>query len=227
MCNNGDGFSAVIQRVLSTLVDRQTVKVVPHVRTPVLGAIDASKLLSLDVKQPNKVSFRVGLTCIDVKPGIYQQDIDLILRDSIVGRARINVSCVKAAALTRPRPIVADPPVNPPPGTAPNPPPPPAPAPPAVQPQAQPQVQTQVQIQPLTAGAMQEQQELQLALALNGTLKDDDPVFNAGQQMAMVDRRKREEVQALGVLAFAVVTCAGLGLAGLRARPELRLRRAR
>jgi len=98
---------------------------------------------------------------------------------------------------------------------------------PAAQPQVQPQVQTQVQLQPLTAGAMQEQQELQLALALNGTLKDDDPVFNAGQQLAMVDRRKREEVQALGVLAFAITACAGLGLARLRTRPEVRVRRAR
>ena len=82
-------------------------------------------------------------------------------------------------------------------------------------------------IQPLTAAAMQEQQELQLALALNGTYKEDDPVFNPGQQMAMVDRRKREEVQALGLLAFAIVSSSALGLARLRARPEIQVRRAR
>ena len=140
----------------------------------------------------------------------------------------MNVTCVAAAAAVRPRPVHA---VG-------NPPPPPAqpvanvvvpvaPPAPAAQPQVNPQVQTQVQVQPLTAGALQEQQELQLALALNGTLKDDDPVFNAGTQLAMVDRRRREEVQALGVLAFAMLTCAGVGLARLRTRPEVQVRRAR
>ncbi len=228
VCNNAENFSSVITRVLGTLVDRQTVQAVPHTRTPVLGTIDGSNLRQLDVKQPNRVSFQVRVSCIDVKPGTYPQDVDLILRQTIVGRARVNVTCVKANTIVRPRPVtVPDTPVVPPNNPVPNPPPPPAPAPPAAQPQAQPQVQTQVQIQPLTAGAIQEQQELQLALALNGTLKDDDPVFNGGQQMAMVDRRKREEVQALGVLAFAILTCAGVGLAGLRARPEIRTRRAR
>ncbi len=237
VCNNdinldgaADQFGILIERLLAGQVDQQSVSAVPRTRTPVLGSIDGSRLRALDVKRPNRVDFQVRVTCLDVKPGTYNQDVDLVLRQTIVGRARVNVTCVKAtAALARPRPVVpaGEPPVNPPPGNTPNPPPPPAPAPPAVQPQAQPQVQTQVQIQPLTAGAMQEQQELQLALALNGTLKDDDPVFNAGQQMAMVDRRKREEVQAFGVLAFAIVACAGLGLAGLRARPELRVRRAR
>jgi hypothetical protein len=87
-------------------------------------------------------------------------------------------------------------------------------------------VQTQVQVNPMSAGALQEQQELQLALALNGTLKDDDPVFDPGTQMAMVDRRKREHVQALYLLAFAMTTCSGLGLARLRSRPDLAVRRA-
>lgn len=234
VCNNdinvpgaANQFGLLIERLLAGQVDQQTVQAVPHARTPVLGAIDAPGLRLLDVKRPNSVGFQVHVSCLDVKPGAYPADVDLVLRQTVVGRARVNVTCLKANALARPRPIVPpDPPVNPPPAAAPNPPPPPAPAPPAAQPQAQPQVQTQVQIQPLTAGAIQEQQELQLALALNGTLKDDDPAFSAGQQMAMVDRRKREEVQALGVLAFAVVACAGLGLAGLRARPEVRVRRA-
>jgi hypothetical protein len=45
--------------------------------------------------------------------------------------------------------------------------------------------------------------------------------------MAMVDRRKREQVQALGVLAFAMTVCAGLGLSRLRARPDVVVRQAR
>jgi hypothetical protein len=87
-------------------------------------------------------------------------------------------------------------------------------------------VQTQVQVNPMSAGAIQEQQELQLALALNGTLKDDDPAFNPGTQLAMVDRRKREQVQAMYLLAVAMTACAGLGLARLRSRPEVTPRRA-
>ena len=228
VCNNADGFSQVITRVLSSLVDRQNVRVVPHTRTPVLGALNGSALLGLDVKRPNTAPFQVRVSCVDVKPGTYRQDVDLVLRQTVVGRARVNVTCVKSNAALRPLPLTLANPPPPPAQPVPNPPVPPvAPAPPAAQPQVQPQVQTQVQIQPLTAGAMQEQQELQLALALNGTYKEDDPAFSAGQQMAMVDRRKREQVQALGLLAFAVVTCSGLGLARLRSRPELQLRRAR
>jgi hypothetical protein len=229
VCNSGDNFSNVIIRVLASLVDRQNVQVVPGNRTPVLGALDGSGLLGLNVKRPNRAGFSVRVSCVDVKPGTYHQDISAILRSTVVGKARLNVTCLKAQALVRPKPVVlgnAPPPPAQPVVQAPPALPPPAPA---AQPQVQPQpqLQTQVQVQPLTAGALQEQQELQLALALNGTLKDNDPVFNAGQQMAMVDRRKREEVQALGVLAFAMTACAGLGLARLRTKPEVQLRRAR
>ncbi len=227
VCTSAENFSAVISRVLASLTDRQSVQVVPHQRTPVLGALNGKALLGLDVKQPNSAPFQVRVSCIDVPPGSYVQDVDLLLRRTVVGQARVNVTCVKADAATRPRPVTLSNPPPPPAQPVPNAVPPPAPPPPAAQPQVQPQVQTQVQLQPLTAGAMQEQQELQLALALNGTYKEDDPAFNAGQQMAMVDRRKRQEVQALGLLAFAVVTCGGLGLARLRARPELGVRRAR
>jgi hypothetical protein len=229
VCNNGDNFSNVIIRVLAGLVDRQNVHVVPRNRTPVLGALDGSGLLGLDVKRPNHAGFSVRVSCIDVKPGTYHQDVDAILRQTVVGKARLNVTCVKALTIVRPKPVALGNPPQPPAQPVVQPPaalPPPVPA---AQPQVQPQtqLQTQVQVQPLTAGALQEQQELQLALAMNGTLKDDDPVFNAGQQMAMVDRRKREEVQALGVLAFAMTACAGLGLARLRTKPEVRVRRAR
>jgi hypothetical protein len=228
VCSNGTGFADVIVRTLASLVDRQRVSLVTSTRTPVLGAIQGRALASVDVKQATRNPFSVRVTCVDVKPGRYTQEVVALLRQTKVGAARLNVTCVKAAAAVPPRPA-AVPEANPPPPPAPVPNlvPPPVPAPPAAQPQVQPQVQTQVQVQPLTAGALQEQQELQLALALNGTLKDDDPVFSAGQQMAMVDRRKREQVQALGLLAFAVTACAGLGLARLRSRPEVQVRRAR
>ncbi|MCU1595087.1 MAG: hypothetical protein JWO12_2479, partial [Frankiales bacterium] len=213
---------------LGSLVDRQNVRLVPGNRTPVLGALNGQSLLGLDVKRPNTAGFSVQVSCVDVKPGTYAQDVNAVLRSTVVGKARMNVTCVKAAAVTPPKPVTLTAPPPAPAQPAPGPAVPPvAPPVPAAQPQVQPQVNVQTQIQPMTSGAIQEQQELQLALALNGTLKDDDPVFNPGAQLAMVDRRKREEVQALGVLAFAMTACAGIGLARLRARPNADVQYAR
>jgi hypothetical protein len=234
VCGNADQFSGAIIRVLSSFVDRQNVQVVAPNHTPVLGSLNGSRLLGLNVKQPNSVGFSVTVSCVDVKPGTYRQNVNAVLRQTIVGSAQLNVSCVQALAAVPPKPLpaAAAPNNNPPPPAAQpvgNVVPPVAPPAPAAQPQVNPQVQTQVQIQPLTAGAMQEQQELQLALAMNGNASgpDDETAFSAGQQMAMVDRRKREQVQALGVLAFAITASAGLGLARLRSRPEPSVRRAR
>ncbi|MCU1603503.1 MAG: hypothetical protein JWO22_4212, partial [Frankiales bacterium] len=185
-----------------------------------------SALTGLNVKKPNAAPFTVNVSCVSVKPGRYGGDVAAVLRGTKVGQAHVQVTCVKEQAAVPPRPV--PPGLNPPAPPAPVQPapavPPVAPPAPAVQPQVQ--IQTQVQVNPMSAGAMQEQQELQLALALNGTLKDDDPVFQAGTQMAMVDRRKREQVQALYVLATAMTACAGLGLARLRARPDITVRRA-
>ncbi|MBW8801210.1 MAG: VWA domain-containing protein [Streptomyces sp.] len=226
-CNASDHVSDAIIRVLSSLVDRQSVSLVPLTKTPVLGGLQSRTLTGLNVKKPNAAPFSVAVSCVNVKPGRYSGDVAAVLRGYKVGQARVNVTCVQAAAAVPPRPIPPAPGAPPPPAN------PPAPAvvpvvPPAPAPavQAQVQVQTQVQVNPMSAGALQEQQELQLALALNGTLKDDDPAFNPGAQLAMVDRRKREQVQAMYLLAFAMTTCAGLGLARLRSRPEVQVRRA-
>ena len=222
-CNSGGHFADAIIRLLSSLVDRQSVKLVPLSNSPVLGAIQGSALVGLNVKKPNAAPFTVNVSCIGVRPGRYGGDIAAVLRGTQVGKAHVNVTCVKALAAAPPKPL---PPVGNPPAPVPQPAGPPVVPPPPPAPAVQVQVQTQIQVNPMTAGALQEQQELQLALALNGTLKDDDPVFNPGMELAMVDRRKREQVQALYLLAFAMTTCAGLGLARLRTKPEVRVRRA-
>jgi hypothetical protein len=227
VCNSGSHFDDAIIRLLASLVDRQTVSLVPLRRSPVLGALQGTALTGLDVKKPSSAPFSVSVTCVNVKPGRYGADVAAVLRGTKVGHAHVAVTCVKAQAALPPRPV--EPPPNPPAAPA-NPPAPPVlPAPPpAPAVQAQVQVQTQVQVNPMSAGALQEQQELQLALALNGTLKDDDPVFSSGGQLAMVDRREREQVHALLLLAVAMTACTGVGLARLRSRtrPELRVRRA-
>lgn len=231
VCGNADGFSTAIQKLLASLVDRQTVTVVPTNRTPVLGALDGRALVGLDVKRPSRAEFSVRVSCAGVHPGRWSQGVSAVLRRTVVGRARVDVTCVAAAAAVKPRPVTVG-----------NPPPPPAqplanvvapvaPAPPVAQPQVQPQtqVQTQVQaqVQPMTGAALEQQQQLQLALALNGPGAQEEGGFTAGTQLAMVDRRRQQEVQALGVLAFALTACAGVGLARLRTRPEPQVRRAR
>ena len=225
VCNSGDHFADAIIRLLASLVDRQTVSLVPLAKSPVLGALQGTALTGLNVKKPNAAPFTVNVTCAGVKAGRYGGDVAAVLRGTKVGSAHVTVTCVKAQAAAPPRPLEPPPVAQPP---APQPPAPPAlpPPPPAPAVQAQVQVQTQVQVNPMSAGALQEQQELQLALALNGTLKDDDPAFNPGAQLAMVDRRKRDQVLAMYLLAFAMTTCSALGLARLRAQSAVRVRRA-
>jgi hypothetical protein len=153
-----------------------------------------------------------------VPAGQYVQDVDATLRGTRVGSARLVVSCILPAVVPDVPPVPAAPPPAAPPIQVAAPPPPPPPA-------ANPQPNPNPNVQPLTAGAIQENQELQLAVALNSLAQDED--VEQLETLAMVDRRKRQEVQALGVLAFAMTACAGLGLAALRARPEVAVRRTR
>jgi hypothetical protein len=74
----------------------------------------------------------------------------------------------------------------------------------------------QSQVNPVTAAALQQQEELQLALA-----RQPDRVPETGEQLAMVNRRKDEEEAALVLLASAMAGCAALGLARLRSSPAV------
>jgi hypothetical protein len=219
VCSQDGDFSAIIGRVLAQLSDRQDVHLVAPHPTPVLRHLDEHALAGLDVKRPNLARFSVTVSCTNVEPGTYAQDVDAMLRDYPVGAARLYVTCLTPQAAVPPVPL-APPPAKPPVAPAVQPPVPPPAPPPAAQPQPQPNPN----INPLTAGVTQEQQEIQLALALNQALQEQE---EQSGQLAMVDRRKREQVQALGVLAFAMTACAGLGLARLRTRTEVVVRRAR
>ncbi|HUR15299.1 MAG TPA: vWA domain-containing protein [Mycobacteriales bacterium] len=220
VCSQEGDFSAIISRVLSQLTDRQDVHLVAPTATPVLRQLDESALAGLDVKRPNLVRFSVTVSCVNVQPGTYQQDINAVLRDYTVGSSRLFVTCVSPQAAVPPVPLPLGP--NKPPLAPAVQPPVPPPAPP---PAAQPQPQPNPNINPLTAGVTQEQNELQVALALQ-EMADEEEQTEGVEQMAMVDRRSQEEVQALGVLLFAMSVCAGVGLSRLRARPDVVLRRA-
>ncbi|HUR52343.1 MAG TPA: vWA domain-containing protein [Mycobacteriales bacterium] len=220
VCSQEGDFSAIIGRVLSQLTDKQDVHLVTPTLSPVLTGLDEHGLAGLDVKRANEARFTATVSCANVAPGTYAQDIVATLRDYRVGATRMYVTCLSPQAAVPPVPLL--PPFGRPPVVPAVQPPVPPPAPP---PAAQPQPQPNPNINPLTAGVTQEQQEMQLALALQELADEED--HETVEQLAMVDRRKREQVQALGVLAFAMTACAGLGLASLRARVQVEVRRAR
>jgi hypothetical protein len=220
VCSQEGDFSEIIAEVLAHLTDRQDVHLVAPNPSRVLRRLDEHLLAGLDVKRPNIAQFAVTVSCAGVAAGTYAQDVVAMLRDYPVGRTRMYVTCLAAQAAVPPVPL-APPPAKPPVAPAVQPPVPPPAPPPAAQPQPQPNPN----INPLTAGVTQEQQEMQLALALNQAAMEDDT--EQVEQLAMVDRRKQTEVQALGVLAFAMTACAGLGLARLRTRTEVAVRKAR
>jgi hypothetical protein len=177
-------------------------------------------LRGLDVTVPNSRRFTVAVSCKRQPVGRYPGQLDAVLRGVVVASTRLLVDCVgPAAALALVAPPVAaaavPPPAGPQPAGA-------VPAPPAIQPQAQPQPQAQTQVNPVTAAVLQQEEELQLALTLQGHQERPEP----SQEIAMVDRRRTDEHAALGLLAVAMTACAGVGLARLRSRPQDRVARA-
>ena len=226
VCDTAADFSAIIGRLVRALTDRQNVGLVAKGTAPkAVRNLDASRLAGVDVTVPNRLSFKVAVSCKGLSVGRYTEEIGATLRGSTVASTRLTVDCLgpAAAALLAPPviPAGAAPPAAPPVAQA------PAavvPAPPAAQPQVQPQSQpqTQVQVNPLTAAAMQQQEELQLALALQADEKNQP-----GTEMAMVGSRRAEEPAALVLLAASMAACTGLGLARLRRRPDPAVARVR
>jgi hypothetical protein len=219
VCSQEGDFSTIIAQVLASLTDVQDVHLRPSAATPVLTGVHGERLLGLDVKRANRATFRLDLSCVGAEPGSYAFEVEALLRQYPVGATRVRVNCVGPQAAVPPLPL--PPVVRPPLAPAVQPPPPPPAPPPAAQPQPQPQPN----VNPLTAAAMQEEQQAQLALALNQTTEPEEQ--QGTEQLAMVDRRHRQEVQAFGSLLVAMTACAGLGLARLRGRPQVATRPAR
>ena len=234
VCQTSAGFSRVITGLVRELVDLQDAAFAAVDRTPVLGSVDASALRAVDVTQANALPVRVRVSCLDAAAGTYEQRFRATLRGFEVASASATVTCTPApvAAAVPPRPDPPQvqepaPPAGQPAAQAPAP---PAPAPPVVQPQPQPQaqsqVQSQVQPQPLAAAALEQQEQLQLALALSGDLAADEAPRT---ELAMVDRRRGEQLRALALLSVSMGAASAFGLARLRTRrePSLRVRRGR
>jgi hypothetical protein len=182
--------------------------------------LDASQLQGVDVTKPNRLPFRVAVTCKGLSPGTYHEDITASLRGVRIATSKLTVDCLGPAAAARLIPPVA--------AVITAPPPPPAPiavvpAPPAAQPQAAPQAQPQAQVNPVTAAALQRQEQLQLALALQAGV--ERPA--ADEELAMVGRRHEDESAALALLAAAMLASSVVGLARLRSRPEPAVVRSR
>ncbi|MDQ1689643.1 MAG: hypothetical protein QOK42_2618 [Frankiaceae bacterium] len=220
VCENQDGFSRVIERLLASLTDLQDVQLTPSKTSPVFRGATVSGFKRVNVKAPFDGTFSVTYSCAGVNPGSYPVALDAYLRGykvaSTVATITCGISVVPPITKTDPIPVTQNPPGQPPP-------PPPAPLP--AQPVTQAQAQPQVQINPQVGGAAQEQEQLQLALAQIGIFMVDDDEEKVTQQ-AMSARQVDERV-ALALLAAAMASTSIAGLAMMRrhraqlaARPE-------
>jgi hypothetical protein len=223
VCGTVEDFSAVVGQLVRSFTDRQDIQLSARGSFgQIIRSLDASHMRAVDVTRPNDLPFKVAVTCVGLSPGTYHEDLVASLRGVRIATSKLTVNCLGPLAAAR-----LLPPVPPPPPAAPVPPAPIAvvPAPPAAQPQAAPQAQPQAQINPVTAAALQRQEQLQLALALQTGVEapmDDDEI-----QLAMVGRRHQDEGAALILLASAMLASSALGLARLRSRPEPSVVRAR
>ena len=218
VCVTEGDFSAMIARLVRSLSDRQSVKLIAGGASPeVIRSLDATHLGNVDVTKANTLAFKVAVTCKGQSAGSYTEDVSATLRNVKVATTRLTVDCVgpavAVAGVAPPAAAVAvqpAPPVVQAPAAV-------VPAPPVAQPQIQPQSQPQVQTQvnPMTAAALQQQEELQLALALQAGIEPAQ-----GEQLAMVGRRRSDEGPALALLATAMAASAAFGLARLRSRPD-------
>lgn len=227
VCDTEVDFSALIGRLVRSLQDSADVTVSARGSyAKVVPGLDVSHLQGIDVTRPNVLPFRVAVSCKGSSPGSYNEDLTASLRGVRIATSHLTVDCLGPAAAAKLLPPVAAVAAG---ALPPAPPPPPGPvaivpAPPAAQPQAAPQAQTQVQTQvnPMTAAALQRQEQLQLALALQAGVEPPQ----TEQELAMVGRRHDDEAAALALLAIAMVASSALGLAKLRHRPQTGVVRA-
>lgn len=222
VCDTTSGMSSVTARLLVGAADLQTVTLEASGAPPhVVTSLDSRALRGIDVTIPNVVPFSLRVTCPQRSPGRWTEEVVAKMRGLPLASTSLVVDCVGSGlpvAVERPAAAaaVAAPAAPPAPAAAPAAPAAAAQAVPAVQPQVQPQVQMQPQpqVNPLTAAALQRQEELELARAW---------ADGSGEStLAMVDRRRRDESAALVVLAAAMVACSALGLARLRRQPQPR-----
>lgn len=219
VCTDPGNFGSLLTNVLGSLRDVQTLRARAVGASALVSTLSTPALSAVDVTKAQTLPMSVTYSCAGKRPGSYQTGVRVALRGYDVGVASAAIDCLAAAsaAVTNPANPVAV-------SVVPNPVPPVAPAAPIAQPQAQPQgqpqsqVQSQTQLQPLTAPALQQQRQLQLALAYQATQQEPDAAFE-NAPMPMVARR-RDEHAALGLLAVAMLTCSAVGLARLRATPQ-------
>ncbi len=215
VCASPRHLAPALQRMLSAVGVQRTLRV-EAAASPVLTAVTPTSVTAIDVTRDLQTSLTATFSCVGLTPGSYAAGLSVRLtggaRVEPLGSATATVTCLAA-------PVVAGvvPPVPPAPNVAPVPaapgsaPPPAVAAPaPAVQPQANPQVQTNPQLQ---TGAQDEQQEqVDLALALLGERGQDDPVPTAAT---------RDLPGAAFMAALSGLALAGAG-AGVRVQSRRR-----
>jgi hypothetical protein len=165
----------------------------------------------VDLRRSTTLDLPVTYSCAGQEPGTYDGGVEVRLAGVAVATITSRVTCLAAAGALPPAAVVVPPVVGvlPLPGAAP-PPPPPAQV-------VQPQVQTQPQANPQVQSGAQEdsQEQVDLALALQTGLQQDDRT-----ELAMSARRPAVPVP----VHLAALTALTAGAAGLALRQQARER---
>ncbi len=193
VCTGNGELARTLVQILNGVTDVQNLRFFARRPSPVLRALEPTRILPINVKADSTVTLTATVSCLGVEPGQYELSFGAALREATVAEAGALVTCGLSPAVVA---GVAAPPAAPqqqagPVQPAPAPVPAPAPAPqvnPAPQSQVQPQINTQVnagtafeeqeQIQIATVGVDVRQRE-ELAMSALPLGERDDPVTAA------------------------------------------------
>ena len=176
VCGSNANLDVTLTTILKSLRDVRDLQIAAS-KSPVLESIDRTRF-QIDLKKDARMRFRVMFSCVGVAPGTHEVNFGAVLRGYKVASAVANVTCGVTPGVPLPPPPPPPPPAR---GEAPQQPPanpaaqPPGPVlVPNVQPipQAQTQVQPQTQVNPQGGIADQEQEQIQVATAINDWRED-------------------------------------------------------
>ena len=200
VCGVSTGLDKTLLNLLGSLRDFQVINLQTR-KTPTMAHVSSTSF-SIDAKDETKRTFTVTYTCKGLSPGQYVNDMNASLRGILIAKASAVVNCGGVAIPPNPPPAV-EPAVNPPPPQ----PQPLVPAPAPVNPAPQPQTQVQTQVNPQAGMAEQEEEQFELATALNELGFQDD------EQLAMSRLAYEDNPAVVLTLGMALTSALGVGVA--------------
>ncbi|HVE98784.1 MAG TPA: hypothetical protein VNA12_06370 [Mycobacteriales bacterium] len=203
-CSGSGNLARTLVQILNGVTDVQDLRFFSRGSSPVLRSMAPVRVLPINVKADNTITFKAMVSCAGVEPGAYELRFGAALREASIAEAAALVTCgLPPAGAIAVVPAPAPPqqqaaPANPPPAPAPV----PAPA-PQINPATQ--VQGQIQAQANTGTAYEEQEQIQIA-----TVGVD---VKEREEYAMSSLPLHERSDPL-TAAAAVFACGGLMAAG-------------